>query len=141
MRRPVRILIVDDAAAVRRGIRSLLREHSFRVCGEAANGWEAIEKTTALRPDIILMDIGMPGMSGVRAAYEIRRVAPATKIVFLTVHNLPAVALSTRRWANGYVSKAVAGTQLIPLLRLLTEKKPQLRYKNDFHDNPVFRLI
>jgi len=131
-----RILIVDDLASVRRGIRSLLREHSFRVCGEAANGWEAIEKTPELRPDIILMDIGMPGMNGVRAAYEIRRVAPATKIVFLTVHNLPAVALSTQRWADGFVSKAVAGTQLVPLLRRLTEKPSRFRRKNDFYDSP-----
>lgn len=132
----VRILIVDDLAAVRRGIRSLLREHSFRVCGEAANGWEAIEKTAELGPDIILMDIGMPGMNGVRAAYEIRRTAPVTKIVFLTIHNLPAVALSTERWADGFVSKAVAGTQLVPLLRRLTGKPSPSQTKNDFHDSP-----
>ena len=141
-RRP-KILIVDDLAIVRSGIRSLLREHSFRVCGEAAEGREAIEKTRELKPDIVLMDISMPGMNGVRAAYEIRRVAPATKVVFLTVHNLPAVALSTRRWADGFVSKAVAGTQLIPLLNSLAGARPA-RSKNDFYDSPeeqLFRLI
>jgi len=128
-----RILIVDDLPAVRTGIRSLLRDHSFRVCGEAANGWEAIEKTAKQRPDIVLMDISMPGMNGVRAAYEIRRASPATKIVFLTVHNLPGVANSTRRWADGFVSKAAAGTQLLPLLESLVGRLPA-RSKNDFYD-------
>ena len=136
MRRQTRILIVDDLAAVRRGIRSLLREHSFQVCGEAGDGREAIEKTAELRPDIILMDIGMPVMNGVTAALRIRGVSPATKIVFLTVHNLPGVAHATRRWADGFVSKAVAGTQLVPLLMRLTEKTPHRQYKNDFYDGP-----
>ena len=135
MRRQIRILIVDDLPVVRSGIRSLLAHNHFRVCGEAADGWEAVEKAIQLKPAIVLMDIGMPGMNGVRAAYEIRRAAPATKIVFLTVHNLPTVALSTRRWADGFVSKAVAGTQLIPLLRNLTSP-PRPKSQNDFYDSP-----
>jgi DNA-binding NarL/FixJ family response regulator len=129
------VLIVDDLPGVRRGIRLLLNHYSYPVCGEAADGYEAVDKAIELKPDIILMDISMPGMNGVRAAYEIRRAAPRTKIVFLTVHNLPAVALATRRWADGFVSKASAGTQLIPLLKSLGKTR-RVRRKNDFYDNP-----
>ena len=133
MGRRTRVLIVDDLAAVRRGIRSLLNHYSYPVCGEAADGYEAVDKAIELKPDIILMDISMPGMNGVRAAYEIRRAAPAIKIVFLTVHHLPAVALATRRWADGFVSKASARTQLIPLLEALGKRR-RVPPKNDFYD-------
>jgi YesN/AraC family two-component response regulator len=75
-----RILIVDDLAAVRRGIRSFLHQHSFRVCGEAGDGREAIEKVIEVQPDIVLSDISMPGMNGVNAALQIQRVSAATKI-------------------------------------------------------------
>ena len=135
MRRQTRILIVDDLAAVRRGIRSFLRQHSFRVCGEAGDGREAIEKVIELQPDIVLMDIGLPGMNGVNAALKIRRVSPTTKIVFLTVHHLPGVEHAARTWADGFVSKATAGAQLVPLLKRLTEKRAPPQYKNDFYDS------
>lgn len=134
MRRLARVLIVDDLEVMRTGIRSLLDEHCFRVCGEAGDGREAIEKARELNPDIVLMDITMPGMNGVNAALKIRRISPATKIVFLTVHNLPGVADSTRRWADGFVSKAAAGSQLLPLLRSLVETRPP-GFKNDLYDS------
>lgn len=121
MKRPARILIVDDLAAARTTIRSLLDRESFRVCGEAADGGEAVRKAIELKPDIVLMDIGMPEMNGVNAALKIRGIAPRTKIVFLTVHNLPGVEHFTRPWASGFISKAAAGTQLLPLLKLMTE--------------------
>ena len=81
---------------MRTAIRSLLDQYSFRVCGEAGDGREAIEKVRKLKPDIVLMDIAMPGMNGLNAALKIRRTSPATKIVFLTVHNLPGIAQATR---------------------------------------------
>ena len=86
---PARILIADDNSVARTTIRALLDWHSFQVCGEAKNGKEAIEKVMELKPAIILLDINMPELNGVKAAYEIRRVSPATKIVFLTIHNTP----------------------------------------------------
>lgn len=116
---PARILIVDDNSVARTTIRALLDWHSFQVCGEAKDGQEAIEKVIELRPELVLLDINMPGLNGVKAAYEIRRISPATKIVFLTMHDTPAVVQGVRLWAHGFVSKSAAGTDLIPILNRL----------------------
>jgi PleD family two-component response regulator len=69
---------VDDHLGARITIRELLDWHSFQVCGDAKDGKEAIEKVVELRPDIILLDINMPVMNGIKAAQEIRRISPAT---------------------------------------------------------------
>jgi YesN/AraC family two-component response regulator len=119
---PARILIADDNSVARTTIRALLDWHSFQVCGEAQNGKEAIERVIELKPDIILLDINMPELNGVKAAYEIRRVSPTTKIVFLTIHNTPGTKQVTKLWSHGFVAKSAAGTDLIPLLIRLTEK-------------------
>jgi DNA-binding NarL/FixJ family response regulator len=116
---PAKILIVDDNLGARITIRELLDWHGFQVWGEAKDGKEAIQKVTELRPDIVLMDINMPEMNGVKAAQEIRRMFPATQIVFLTVHDTPAARHTTRLWAHGFVAKSAAGTQLIPTLNRL----------------------
>jgi two-component system nitrate/nitrite response regulator NarL len=129
------VLIVDDLAPVRAGIRSLLAEHSFRVCGEATDGKQAIKKTRQLKPDIILMDINLPGMNGVKAAQKLRLILPRTKIVFLSAHNLPGVEHSTRKWADGFVSKAAAATHLVPLLKRLAAPMAK-RIVNDLYDSP-----
>jgi CheY-like chemotaxis protein len=78
------ILIVDDEALVRRTARSLLSEF-VDSCHEAENGQQALEQVKKLKPDLVLLDISMPVMNGLRAAYEIRRLAPSTKIIFFTV--------------------------------------------------------
>jgi CheY-like chemotaxis protein len=114
------ILIVDDHPAARTTLRELLDWHSFQVCGDAKDGKEAIEKVIELKPEIVLMDINMPEMNGVDAATEIRRIAPSTKIVFLTVHAGPGFRTGTRPWAHGYVAKSDAGTDLIPTLNRIT---------------------
>jgi DNA-binding NarL/FixJ family response regulator len=119
-----RILIVDDHLAARITIRELLDWHGFQVWGEAKDGKEAIEKVIELKPNIVLMDINMPEMNGVKAAQEIRRISPATKIVFLTVHDTPAVMVSTRLWAHGFVPKSAAGVELIPTLNRLIRNPP-----------------
>ena len=111
-----RILIVDDHASARITLRELLGWHSFQVCGDAKNGEEAIEKVIELKPEIVLMDITMPVMNGMNAAAEIRRIAPSTKIVFLTVHDNPEFRAGMRPWAHGFVAKSDAGTELIPTL-------------------------
>ena len=63
----------------------------------------------------------MPELNGVKAAYEIRRISPRTKIVFLTIHNTPATKQATRMWSHGFVAKSAAGTELIPMLQRLSE--------------------
>ena len=112
---PARILVVDDNAAARTAIRSLLDLNSFQVCGEAKDGKEAIEKVLELKPDIVLLDINMPGMNGVRTASKIRKIYP-TKIVFLTIHKIPGTVQATRQWSDAFVSKSAAATELVPTL-------------------------
>jgi DNA-binding NarL/FixJ family response regulator len=93
------------------------------VCGEAADGKQAIEKVRELKPDVVVLDINMPVMNGIEAACEIHRIAPATKILFFTINGFPeAVAASRLLGVDGFVSKSAAGTDLIPALkRLLPE--------------------
>jgi DNA-binding NarL/FixJ family response regulator len=122
-----RILIVDDHLAARITIRELLDWHSFQVCGDAKDGKEAIDKVIELKPDIVLMDINMPGMNGVTAAQEIRRISPITKVVFLTIHDAPAMLQRTRLWAHGLAPKSAAGTELIPTLHCLAGTTPNAR--------------
>jgi DNA-binding NarL/FixJ family response regulator len=115
---------VDDYKTARSTIRALLDWHSFQVCGEAKNGKEAIEKVQKLKPEIVLLDINMPEMNGIQAAYEIRHIAPSTKIVFFTVHDSPQVVSAMHVYADAFVSKSAAGTELIPTLNRLTQKPP-----------------
>ena len=111
-----RILIVDDNSVVRKTIRSFLTWHNFRVCGEAADGKEAIRKVRELKPDVVLLDINMPGMNGIQSASKILRVARHTKIIFLSVHNVPGTRNAAQMWGHGFVAKSAAGTELIPTL-------------------------
>jgi len=113
---PARILIVDDNPLVRNTVRAFLNYHSLRVCGEAGDGKEAVEKARLLKPDIVLMDVNMPGMNGIQTAAEILNALRNTKIVFLTVHNNPGTVNATRMWSHGFVPKSAIGTALIPTL-------------------------
>ena len=81
------ILIVDDNANIRRLLRSFVENNTaFSVCGEAENAAEALEKARALQPDLILLDLGLPGMTGTEAAPALKRLLPEVKIVLFTMH-------------------------------------------------------
>ena len=81
----VRILIVDDCEPWRRMILTLLQEYpDWQIICEASDGLEAVQKSKELQPDLILLDIGLPGMNGIEAARQIREIAPRSKILFLT---------------------------------------------------------
>lgn len=86
LKRPARILIADDHEAVRRGLRSALMGAGWVVCGEASNGSEAISKAMELKPDLVLLDVSMPVMSGIEAAPRILNSAPKVKVVVFTMH-------------------------------------------------------
>jgi CheY-like chemotaxis protein len=122
---PARILVVDDYPVMRKTICNLLHSHSLDVCGEAEDGQEAIERVKQLRPNVVLLDINMPKMNGIQAAFEIRQLSPATKILFLSVHECSAEAMSAIRvlGAAGFVAKSEAGTELIRALNRLFPNK------------------
>ena len=81
-----RILLVDDFQRIRSGVRTLLTSEPVEICGEAENGREAIERVRELHPDLVLLDIVMPVMSGIEAAYEIHRISPSTKRLLQNEH-------------------------------------------------------
>jgi DNA-binding NarL/FixJ family response regulator len=102
---PTRLLIVDDHEVVRKGVRMQFANNDlFEVCGEAQNGMEAILKVPLLSPDVVILDLSMPGMNGFETAAKIRLISPSTRIVFFSVHEIPSTAL----WvgADAFVSKS-----------------------------------
>jgi two-component system, NarL family, sensor kinase len=114
-----RILIADDHEVMRRGVRGLLESHSeWAVCGEAFEGKEAVMKSRELRPDLIIMDINMPGLTGIAAAQQIRRENPSAKILFFSVHeSAQTVREVVNAGAQGYVAKSRAGHDLVDAVR------------------------
>ena len=109
-----RILTVEDFAPYRLYVTSLLSPHShLKVVDEASHGLEAVEKAGHWKPDIILMDIGLPKLNGLEAARRIRDVSPDSKIVFLTENSAPElIAEAIELGASGYVFKSEAETNL-----------------------------
>lgn len=123
MNRPIRILLADDHAILRDGIRALLNDETdLQVVGEADNGRQALEKARALRPDIVIMDIGMPLLSGLEATRQIRRDVPEARVLILTMHqNDEYLAQVMATGASGYVLKDVAGRELVAAIRQVAE--------------------
>jgi len=115
----IRIVIADDHAVMRAGLRLLLNgQADMEVVGEAGDGWETVEKAVALEPDIVLLDISMPGLSGLEAASEIRKRAPGIKLLILTMHDDEAYLRQFLQiGASGYVVKKAADTELVAAIR------------------------
>jgi len=111
----VRILLVEDFIPYRTFVGSLLSETpGLRVIGEASDGLEAVEKAQQLKPDVILMDIGLPVLNGLDATRRIRELVPSSKIVFLTMEASVEVAEEAlSRGACGYIVKDQAGSELL----------------------------
>jgi DNA-binding NarL/FixJ family response regulator len=105
---PLRVLIVDDHETVRKALRRLLAADGWDVCGEAAGGGDAIAAARTLRPDVILMDLFMPGMSGIAAARQVLSEFPAIAIVLLTTPDPDIVEEARRTGIRGTVAKASA---------------------------------
>jgi DNA-binding NarL/FixJ family response regulator len=112
---PLRILIADDHSVVRAGLRMLLESHEdWEVVAEASDGRDAVEKATKLRPDVAVLDIGMPLLNGVEATRRIRTTCPDTEILILTMHESDdLVQQVVNAGARGYVLKDEADRVLI----------------------------
>jgi PAS domain S-box-containing protein len=120
-----RILIADDHEVMRRGVRGLVEsQEEWSVCGEAIEGNEAISKTKELRPDLLILDVSMPGMSGIEAALQILKDEPNTRILFFTMHDSPQMMRELSNvGAWGYVAKARAGNDLVDAVRIILDGK------------------
>jgi DNA-binding NarL/FixJ family response regulator len=113
-----RILLVDDHEVVRLGLKSLLaRYQQFEVVGEASSGREALEQTGALRPDVVVMDIRLPGTSGIEACEEIVNRYPGTRVIMLTSYAEDEMLFSAiRAGASGYILKQIGADDLVRAL-------------------------
>lgn len=106
-----RILIVDDSPLVRQRLRDMLQQHSsWEVCGEAANGPDALEKVQLMKPDLIVLDFLMPGMDGLQTAREIGKLVPTIPILMFTMHLSRQLVEEARNVGiRGAVAKSDAG--------------------------------
>jgi DNA-binding NarL/FixJ family response regulator len=115
----IRVLLADDHAIVREGVRALLRlSEDIDVVGEAANGQEAVELARTLSPDVILMDIAMPGLGGLEATLAIRRERPDARVLVLSQYeDREYIRRFLKAGVSGYVLKKAAGSELTSAIR------------------------
>lgn len=123
----MRVLLADDHALFRAGIASLLRAWGLEVVGEAANGFEALELTRRLRPDLVLMDIGMPDCNGLEATRLIKAEYPDTRIVMVTVSDGDEDLFeAVKSGAEGYLLKDMSADDLERTLEAVASGEPAL---------------
>ena len=121
----IRVLIADDHAIVREGIRLILAAHEdIEVAGEAQDGLETIKRVGELAPDVVLMDIAMPGLGGLEATIEIARTAPQTRVIVLTQYDdAEYIYRFLHAGAAGYVLKKSVGSDLVSAIRAVAQGK------------------
>jgi CheY-like chemotaxis protein len=121
----VRVLVVDDYEPFRRFICSMLRKRpELQIVGETADGLEAVHKAEELRPDLILLDVGLPTLNGIEAARRIRTLSPESKIIFISQQSDPdVVEEALNLGARGYVVKAQAASELLAAVDAVLEKR------------------
>ena len=137
----IRILIADDHAVLRAGVGMLLAAQSDLVVeGEAADGAETVAQARALRPDILLLDLSMPGPASGEVIRQVLRVSPMTRVLVLTMHDDPAyLASAMLAGAAGYVVKKVADTELLQAIRAVHAGRTfvDLTRSSDPHQRPA----
>ena len=123
--RVIRVVIADDHAVVRAGLRALFAAHpDIEVVGEAAGGREAVEAAERLRPDVLLIDLSMPGLNGVEALGRVRAALPATHVLVLSMHAGPEyVRPAIRAGATGYIVKGAGLDALVEAVRAVAAGK------------------
>jgi DNA-binding NarL/FixJ family response regulator len=127
---PVRILIVDDFEPWRRAVRLILAEDAdLEVVGESSDGLDAVQKSEELQPDLVLLDIQLPKINGLDAARQIRKVSPGTKILFLSSYHSLEMMREALRVGTGFVVKADAARDLLPIVRAVVRNEPFVRFR------------
>jgi len=121
----LRILVADDHELVRRGVRVLLEAHpGWEICDEAVEGRDAVEKAGRLRPEVVILDIGMPLLNGLDAARQILKASPQSEVLILTMHESEQVIREVlASGARGYVLKSDAGRNLVNAVEALSHHK------------------
>lgn len=124
-----KILLVDDHEVVRRGLALLLGlEDDLEVVGDAANGLEAIRQVQALKPDLVLLDLRMPGMRGVQAARAIKQVSPVTRVLIVSgVDNAEEIVSALESNVDGYVLKEAPPDELLHAIRVIVSGQAYLQ--------------
>jgi len=135
----IRILLVDDHEVFRRYVSSMLKEQAnVQIIAEAEDGLQAVKQAEALQPDVILLDIGLPGINGIEAARQIGEIANKARIIFLTQESSPEVvqeALDLGAWA--YITKVHAGTELLPAVDAVSRGERFINENNNSSNNKV----
>jgi two-component system response regulator NreC len=128
-----RVLIVDDHAFIRRGVQTILHPYpEWEFCGEAENGKDAIRLADELKPEIIIMDVSMPGLNGIEATRAIRKSQPEVKVVLLTLHESAELLRSAfRAGARGYLLKTDAEQELVKALSVVAGEGAYISPKMD----------
>ncbi len=113
---PLKILVVDDFEKFRKYLCSLLEQDArFQVIGQASDGLEAVQKAAELKPDLVLLDVGLPRLNGVRTAQQVRKVAPLAKILFISQEfSFDVVEAALRSGGLGYIHKSHVSRELLP---------------------------
>ena len=121
----MRVLLADDHGIVRRGLRSLLEDADVSVVGEAADGLEAVRLCETLRPDTLIVDIGMPKLNGIDVAERAVKHNPTTKVLFLSMYADESYVLrALSAGAKGYLLKDATDQDLVPALRTVAQGRP-----------------
>jgi DNA-binding NarL/FixJ family response regulator len=132
----LRLLLGDDHAMLRHGLKKILEDrHDWRVVAEAGNGRDAVREATTLKPDIAVLDIGMPLLNGLEATRQIIRNAPSVRVLILSMHSDQAyVSQAVQAGAKGYVLKESAATELVDAISALASGK-------SFFSPPVAQVV
>ena len=122
----IKVLVADDHPVVRKGLQTCLsREPRIKIVGEAADGEEALRKSIELSPHVVLMDISMPGMSGLAVTELLRKEAPAVKVLIISMHkNKDAIFRVLQAGANGYISKEAPPEELVRAIEKIYDGEP-----------------
>lgn len=123
-------MIVDDFGPWRRAVRSILKNASdLEIIGECSDGADAVRQCGKLRPDLVLLDVQLPGLNGFVAAQQIGKVSPETKIMFFSADRSFEVVRKALRIGAGMVAKANAHRELLPMIRLIMSNESSLQFE------------